>query len=95
MTIDEIIKYAFESPENTNPNVLRSMLNEIEGEGGDTPAPSGEETMVININDDQLNKTWQEINDALNQDIIVYCRTGVRGMGRMYVIETFADEAKG
>jgi len=40
MTKNEIVKYAFSSPENSNPNVLRSMLNEIEG--GDTPAPSGD-----------------------------------------------------
>ena len=31
MTIDEIITYVFESPENTNANVLRSMLEELVG----------------------------------------------------------------
>jgi len=29
MTIDEIINYVFSSPENTNPNVLRSMLSSL------------------------------------------------------------------
>jgi len=29
MTIDEIVKYVFSSPENTNPNVLRSILSNL------------------------------------------------------------------
>lgn len=39
MTIDEIIKYVFESPENTNANVLRSMLEELINSSNNNPGP--------------------------------------------------------
>ena len=35
MTIEEIIKYAKHTPENTNPNVLKSMLSQIPSSTGD------------------------------------------------------------
>ena len=65
MTIDEIIDYVTHSPENTNPNVLRSMLgNQVSGgqelpEGAliFLPAEVDETTMA-------LNKTWNEINQG-------------------------------
>lgn len=34
MTKEEIIKYAMKTPTNTNPNILRGMLNTLAGEGG-------------------------------------------------------------
>ena len=65
MTINEIIDYVTHSPENTNPNVLRSMLgNQVSGgqelpEGAliFLPAEVDETTMA-------LNKTWNEINQG-------------------------------
>ena len=33
MTIDEVIKYVTTTPENSNPAVLRSMLEQSEGNG--------------------------------------------------------------
>ena len=35
MTKEEIIKYVTSSPENTNPNVLEGMLEELDSGGGD------------------------------------------------------------
>jgi hypothetical protein len=32
MTKEEILQYVLESPENTNPNVLRGMLDKIDSE---------------------------------------------------------------
>jgi len=34
MTIDEVIKYVTTTPENSNPAVLRSMLEQLEGNSG-------------------------------------------------------------
>lgn len=34
MTIDEIISYIMDTPENTNPNILKEMLNEMASGGG-------------------------------------------------------------
>jgi len=43
MTIDEIINYVFSSPENTNPNVLHSMLSSLSGGAAES---SGSESDV-------------------------------------------------
>jgi len=69
MTKNEIVKYIFSTPENTNPNVLRSMLNEIDGGSGDTPS-----VQVVTIESDQMQMTWQEINDVLSNNTILICR---------------------
>ena len=55
---DEIFNYVMNSPENTNPAVLRSMLNSIE-EGG------GGGVLVVTLGVNALDKTWQEIHDAM------------------------------
>ena len=33
--IDNVFNYVMESPENTNPNVLRNMLNNLKSGGGE------------------------------------------------------------
>ena len=35
MTIDEIIKYVITTPENSNPSILRSMLEQLGGSNSD------------------------------------------------------------
>ena len=65
MTINEIIDYATHSPENTNPNVLKSMLDSINSGGQELP----EDALIylpteVEIDDEDiytLTKTWQEI----------------------------------
>ena len=92
MTKNEIVKYIFSTPENTNPNVLRSMLNEIDGGSGDTPS-----VQVVTIESDQMQMTWQEINDVLSNNTILICRQGgdrSSRVDRMYVMEAFFDEAE-
>ena len=76
MTIDEIIKYAFSSPENTNPNVLRSMLSQISTSAAE-PSGSGDtvQTMKVEINNGTLNKTWQEMYDAYLAGAIIYAES--------------------
>lgn len=48
MTIKDILNYVITTPNNTNPSVLKSMLNSLEGGGGITP--SG--TISISTNGD-------------------------------------------
>ena len=71
MTINEIIDYVTHSPENTNPNVLRSMLrNQVSG-GQDIPEGAFIAMPIsCNLETGTLEKTWQEIDDLLGQNII-------------------------
>ena len=67
MTKEEIFDYVMESPENTNPAVLRSMLNELDGGFGGG---------VLNITDTEgtLDKTFGEIQEAFESGtpVIIY-----------------------
>ena len=80
MTKDEILDYATQSPQNTNRAVLSGMLNALvgsEGGGGVLAVLSG--YIYIEEDDDyvtRLNKTWQEIYDALSAGIPVFVYTG-------------------
>lgn len=72
-TKEEIFEYVTETPENTNPAVLRSMLNELSGGGS-----GGAGLFVVNIqyNDStgeyEVDKTLEEIKAAyLRNDAIV------------------------
>ena len=65
MTINEIIDYVVNSPENTNPNVLRSILgNQVSG-GQELPEGA---LVCLPVEVDEttntLNKTWNEINQG-------------------------------
>lgn len=48
--MDEIIQYIVESPENTNPNVMRSLLSKVEGSESSVDIP----IMVVNIVNDKV-----------------------------------------
>ena len=60
--MDEIIDYVMETPGNTNPNVLRGMLNNSGGSGSGVLIVNG--TIDAETQMDTLDKTWQEIHDA-------------------------------
>ena len=92
MTMDEIINYAIHSPENSNPNVLRSMLNQISSENGD----SSNDIEVIDFNVSMeapytLDITWQEVYDALSRGAII---RSTRGRNPSYIItaDNFVNE---
>lgn len=64
MTINEIIDYVINSPENTNPNVLRSMLgNQVSG-GQSSDLTCIPLELIHTENEIKLNKTWNEIYEA-------------------------------
>lgn len=66
-TTKEIIDYVMESPHNTNPSVLKSLLNEHSTSGS---SGGGGGTFIINSAYDEtadgikMDHTWQEIADA-------------------------------
>lgn len=74
MTIDEIINYVFSSPENTNPNVLHSMLSSLSGGAAESSGSESDvQLMKVEIDDNGiLNKTWQEMYDAALAGAIIY-----------------------
>ena len=59
--MEEIINSVMQSPENTNPNVLRSQLKAIQGEGSGS---SGGGVLMVTDTDGTLDKTMGEIQDA-------------------------------
>lgn len=61
MQMEEIINSIMQSPENTNPNVLRGQLQGIMG--------AGDSVLIVHASTDSshtqtLDKTWKEIHDA-------------------------------
>ena len=101
MGTDEIFNYVMETPENTNPNVLRSLLNNLDSGTSlpDDPAQDGTYNLqntvssgtgtlswasgssgggVLVVHEDEnkaLDKTWQEIHDAMLQGLVVISST--------------------
>ena len=64
MTINEIIDYVTHSPENTNPNVLRSMLgNQVSG-GQSSDLTCIPLELIQTETEVKLNKTWNEIYET-------------------------------
>ena len=102
MEIDEIVDYATNSPENTNPAVLRSMLSQLSGGGSSGSSPYVIETMW----DDTIGeygavrtvKTAAEIyeicNAALEAGVPVLCGD-VEGRVFEVYCEEVGDEADG
>ena len=72
-TNDEIIGYVLNTPNNTNPNVLRDMLNEQGGSGG------GADFFVVNFTDgsDQSKKE----SDKSAEEIIEAIEAGAAPIG--------------
>jgi len=59
--INDVFNYVMNTPDNTNPNVLRSMLNSIEGGGGGGVFMIGATIAGESLT---LNKTFSEIFEA-------------------------------
>ena len=82
--IDDVFNYVMESPENTNPAVLKSMLNGLDDGGGGSSdlniakltVSSNEQTTAITgaatIYDDKINTTYVPIDGTGTIDIILY-----------------------
>ena len=66
--MEELINNIMNTPENTNPNVLRGQLETIgnNSNGG---------IFVVEDNDGTLNKTFQEIYDAVDNDQFVVIKS--------------------
>jgi hypothetical protein len=66
--MDEVIDYVMETPGNTNPNVLRGMLQNSSGGGN---------VLVVKVKPNTetgkptMNKTWKEIFDAVCVSIYI------------------------
>lgn len=73
MTRKEILDYVMNSPGNTNPSVLKGMLNSVT-DGGESGA--GVFMVEVGLKEDgsltrELKATWQEIYDALKAGKLV------------------------
>jgi len=73
VSIDDIVNYVFSSPENSNPNVLRSMLSELNGGSSNNDVITMKVNIIIDSDENvYLDKTWQELYDAFNAGKILY-----------------------
>lgn len=68
-TKEEVFKYVMNSPENTNPAVLGSLLNGIEG-GGGVDLPTGEKGQILQL-DPREADTWKCVDDGAEGSVIV------------------------
>ena len=62
MTIDEIIAYIMQTPENTNSTMLKQMIGQL-----DTSGSGNSEPLVLHFSSEHagLDKTWREIQQAI------------------------------
>ena len=80
-TTNEIIKYIMNTPENTNPGILRELLNEHGGGGSDM--------LIVNVVQDddtsepRLDRTWQEIHDAIGR-VVIHDEFSDEGVVKLY-----------
>lgn len=78
MTKQDIINYVMKTPSNTNESVLKSLLNNIGGseQGINSMVVHIEKTVIEGDNEwtytDTLDKTWQEIHDAIDAGTVVF-----------------------
>lgn len=71
--MDEIIQYILKSPENTNPNVMRSLLSKITPESGSDSTPVENNILILQLTEKEagtyiMNKTGQEIIEFCEQE---------------------------
>lgn len=72
--MDELIDYVTESPENTNPNVVRSLASQIPAGGGNS------EIFVVNLTYDESiakfisDKTAREVINAAEAGMMVFVK---------------------
>ena len=79
MSKDDVFDYVMESPQDTNPTVLRSLLNGIQ-EGGGTELPvvdSGDNGKVLGV----VEGAWNKM-DAPSPEVVTY--DGVYSDGKIY-----------
>lgn len=84
---DEIFEYVMNNPENTNPAILRGMLNDLNngGSGGVLAVRiSGKDQKV-------MDKTWQEIADS--DFAVCYTTPALGGKYFMYITRATAFES--
>lgn len=91
MDKEDIVNYVMDNPDNTNPAVLRDMLNQLNSGGnGGLIIPASYENDTFT-----LNKTFKEINDVISiggNAVINY--TDDHGVTSNYtVIGTIVDES--
>lgn len=69
MTIDEIMEYVLHTPDNTNPSILKELLNSISSSNGDNDGnnSNNENSDILIVYDwcGVLDKTAQEILDVM------------------------------
>ena len=63
MDIEDIVNYVQKTPNNTNPNMLRNMLNNM----------SSSKPLIVHVSDNwTLDKTWREMYDYyLNKGFVI------------------------
>lgn len=98
MTEDEIVEYVTHTPENTNPAVLRSMLQQYNNGSG------GNGTLIVNELLDEssqttiLDKNWNEIKTAFDNGqvaIIKYSNnTALSGIGYLKDVYSIFDRSQ-
>lgn len=67
--INDVFNYVMESPDNTNPNVLRSMLNSLEGGG----SGGGAFIVQLDMSTWTLDKTFKEIAEAsMTMPVVIF-----------------------
>ena len=78
MTKEEIVKYITSSPENTNPNVLEGMLDQLGG-GGSSDYSIAKVTIIVNLTQADLygsfqgeNTTLESVNSVGEHNLILY-----------------------
>lgn len=93
--IDDVFNYVMNTPDNTNPNVLRSMLNNLEGGGG-----GGVLVVTVTIVEDPgggqrlvCDKTTGQIINAIQTGGAVFSfEAGGRSQLASFTLATFDGE---
>lgn len=79
ITIKDVFDYVMNSPENTNPNVLKSMLSEMSGGGFDSNS-NFLNALLIDIRESEnnftANVTYNQIDQAYKGDYFVLVMAG-------------------
>lgn len=84
MGVDDVFDYVMETPGNTNPNVLRSLLNNLDSGGS-----SGGGILVVNVSDGALDKKYSEILASTMPVVIHHASEGASYWG--FVTESYEN----
>ena len=87
--MDEIIDYVMETPQNTNPNVLRSMLENLNGGSSE----SNNFVFTYDPATRMTNKTYAEIAEAMKNHKLVLCDIIIDNTyGGTYIVTRVFDD---